>query len=240
MVATRVLEGGFVASSSSRRAFRTVWDHLVVEDEPTPSDALFCFGSRHRRVPERAAALYAVGVAPVILVTGGRNADGARPEAEIFADALVAAGVPPECIVIEPCARHTGENVALGMEALEALAPRRLTLVSWPLAARRCRATFARVHPSVEVVSAPAVRHTGHRWSATPRRIRLALGELDRLDRYAVQGFIVPQARDPELDRAVAVLRASVPSAHDAPPVQVEAAGPVGEAEDRSLLLGEG
>lgn len=236
-----MLNGGIVASPSARRAFRSAWDHLVVEDRSTPSDAIFCFGSRYGRVPERAAALYHLGIAPLVLVTGGPPTPGAPPEAEIFAAALVAAGVPARCIVAEPHARHTGENVRLGMEVLRHRVDlRRITLVSWPLAGRRCRATFGHLHPEVEVASAPALRRPGHRWRPTTRRIRLALGELDRLDRYATQGLLVPQVRDPELERAVAVLRANVPSAHDAPLVEVEAPGPVGEAQDLSLLLGEG
>lgn len=234
-----------IASRELRRAFRTAWDHLVLEDAPTPSDAIFCFGSRHWRVPERAAALYRLGVAPTVVVTGGPSQAGAAPEADIFAARLVDAGVPADRIVVEPHARHTGENVDLGMAALgRRTDAQRLTLVSWPLAARRCRATFERHHPHLALSSAPALRRPGHRWRPTLRRVRFALGELDRLDRYAALGFIASQPTSPELDRAVARLSALDPraadSAQDALVGQVEASGPVGKAQAPSLLLGEG
>lgn len=229
-----------------RRAFGHVWDHLVVEDPPTPSDAIFCFGSRHRRVPERAAALYAVGVAPVVLVTGGTEAPGERPEADRLADDLVAAGVPRDRIIVEGRARNTGENVALGMTALARhVEATQLTLVSWPLATRRCRATFGVRHPAVTLASAPALPEPGVRWSTTKRRIRFALGEIDRLRRYGAWGMIAHQPFPPHVLQASAVLRDLLsgridPSADDPSGGQVEASGLGLEAQQPALLLREG
>lgn len=192
-------------------AFGAAWDHLVVEDPPGSADAIFCFGSRHWRVPQRAASLFAEGAAPYIVITGGPAARGEASEAERFGAELVAAGVPADRLILEHRARHTGENVELGLEQLRRrLDPERLILVSWPLAARRCRATFAHRAPEVAVTSAPALWYPGHRWRPTLRRIRFSLGELDRLRRYASDGSIAPQVRPAAVDEAVPVLRTAL------------------------------
>ena len=209
-------------------AFRTAWDHLVVEDRPAAADAIVCFGSRHWRVPERAASLWRDGVAPLIVVTGGPATEGEPPEADRFAAVLRREGVAPDAIVVEREARHTGENVELGLAALDRRAAvGRVALVSWPLAARRCRATIEAARPGVHAACAPALPGPGVRWAPSWRRIRLALGEVDRLGRYAAAGLIAPQVEPAAVTAAAAVLRGAVAdaSAHHAPSVVVEAAG---------------
>ncbi len=226
------------------RAFATAWEHLVPEDRLTASDALFCFGSRFPRVPDRAAALFHLGVAPLVVVTGGPTAGNGPSEAEVMATALVARGVPADRIVQEHLARHTGENVELGVAALAARVDvRSLTLVSWPLAARRCAATMAALHPEVRTTSAPALRRPGWRWRATTRRIGFALGELDRLDRYAAAGHVVTPPAPAEVRRAATVLRAELDRAGAARPAPARLLGAVGPADDdpgTALLAGEG
>ena len=64
-----------------RAPFDVVWDLLVTEDAAVPADAIFCFGSRHWRVPERAAALFHQGLAPCVLVTGAAELSEAETEA---------------------------------------------------------------------------------------------------------------------------------------------------------------
>ncbi len=191
------------------RSFATVWDHLVVEDPLMASDAILCFGTRYPRVPDRAAALFHLGVAPLVVVSGGPPVPEAPSEADLMAAALIEHGVPSGQIVRERRARHTGENVSLGLAALgEETVVRRLTLVSWPLQARRSCATTDRQRPDLVVASAPALRRPGWRWRPTPRRVGFALGELDRLHRYADEGHVSPQPAPAPVDEAAAVLRA--------------------------------
>jgi uncharacterized SAM-binding protein YcdF (DUF218 family) len=190
-------------------AFDAVWDHLVIERPVEAADAIFCFGSRHWRVPERAAALHRAGVAPWVLVTGGPAPGDDLTEAARFRAALEAAGVPSRAIVEEPTAAHTGENVERGMAALgRVVEPSTLVLVSWPLAMRRCLATFEHRHPELVLGTAPALARPEVRWWPTPRRVRFALGEVDRLDRYAAAGHLAPQRPPAGLPEAVALLRA--------------------------------
>ncbi|MEZ5181620.1 MAG: YdcF family protein [Acidimicrobiales bacterium] len=236
-------------SREARRAFRTVWAHLVVEHPVEPADAVFCFGSRLSSGAGAGLRSTPPAWRRSMLVTGGPAAAGA-PESTVFARRLVELAVPTERIVEEPVARHTGENVELGLAVLRGrVDARRLVLVSWPLAARRAVATFARQHPEIEVRSAPALRAPGWRWCPTPRRIGLALGELDRLERYAALGWIAPVERTASVAEAVEVLRdeqarlavAAAPgSAHDAASHRVPPAGAGPEAQEPALLVAEG
>lgn len=242
--------------SHVRAAFDTLWSYLVVEDElaaADPADALFCFGSRHRRVPEHAADLYHAGVAERVLVTGGPSRPGEETEAARFAGELARRGVPAERIVIEPFATNTGENVRLGLAELHRHGPvGRLVSVGWPLSARRCRATFERWAPHIEVLSAPALGKPGAVWTPNAELMRWALGELARLRRYDDFGFIVSQAVPPAvLDAALTLLAhleapperlpsgsevVAPTSAHDATRHGVEASRPRVVAEDSPLL----
>lgn len=214
-------------------AFRELWRHLVVADATGPSDAIFCFGSRDRAVPARAAELHAAGVAPLVMVSGGGLIDGRRTEADVFAEDLVRRGVPAEQIVRERESRNTGENVTFGVQGLEVhVRLRHLTAVSWPLVARRCRATVARHHPTVAVASAPALAHPDEVWAATPRTVRAALGEWDRLGAYVARGFTVAQPRPAPVRAAVRTLRAAL-AGSPVPPAVGGEVDPAHRAVDR-------
>ncbi len=206
---------GAAGRAERDRLFRTLWDHLVTRTPDPRGDVLFCFGSRHAGVPRRAAELHHAGAAPWILVTGGGPSPTGTSEAGWFAEALVAHGVAPERIVADHQARHTGENVRFGMDRLAdaGLAPQRAVLVSWPLSARRCLATFTRHHPEVRVDSAPAGPPPGLCWPARSRAVRAALGEYERLQRYADLGYLHPQPRPGEVVDAACRLRALVEGA---------------------------
>lgn len=204
--------GTRVASDEWREeAFGRLWDHLVVADALAPCDAIFCFGSRSRSVPATAAELFRCGVAPVIVVTGGGTVADGRCEADAYADALQVLGVPAEAIVVERFARHTGENVELGLAALRAvLDPQRVVAVSWAPGIRRAVATFARHHPELEVLAAPALPDDRPRWDANPVNVIDALGEWDRLEAYAARGLIAPVPRPLEVIEAAEHLRAGL------------------------------
>jgi hypothetical protein len=192
-------------------AFALLWDHLVVVDPIEPADAIFCFGSRSRSVPATAAGLFARGVAPVIVVTGGGRMDDGRFEADAYAADLADRGVPSDAIIVERQARHTGENVVLGFDALARSSnPARLVAVSWALAMRRAVATFAHHCPELHVVAVPALPDERRRWEATAVNVFDALGEWDRLDVYAARGQIAPQHRPTDVVDAVRVLRSIV------------------------------
>jgi uncharacterized SAM-binding protein YcdF (DUF218 family) len=65
-------------------------------------------GAAARRV-ERASSAYREGLAPTIVVSGGRSWNG-RVEADALADALALRGVPREALLLERESRTTHEN----------------------------------------------------------------------------------------------------------------------------------
>lgn len=88
-----------------------------------------------------AAALWHAGGAPLVIATGGRTQGARRAEAEVMAEALVAAGVPE--VLVEDAAMTTHDN-ARHVAAL--LVPRglaRVWVVTQPFHARRAVRLFA-------------------------------------------------------------------------------------------------
>lgn len=192
-------------------AYACLVDHLTAQDAVRPVDAIFCFGSRDLAVPARAAALHTAGVSALIVVTGGPHTAGSC-EADVFAEVLIELGVPSGHIVRERRSRNTGENVLMGLAALHEQVglPRSLASVSWPLASRRCLATFARHEPTIDVVAAPAMHRRPIAQQCTPRTVDRALAEWSRLDRYADDGLIARNEAPSQVHQAAALLQSAM------------------------------
>ena len=187
-----------------------LWDYLALSDAPRAADVIFVFGSQDFGVPARAAELYRERHAPRILVTGsfGRMTRDVfeKTEALAFADHLISAGVPEEAILTEPDASNTLENVRFGMGVLrrEGLEPRSALLVAKGFVMRRCVATFERQIREVSVRACPPAGGWEAALDRSPREFAVRLvAEIGRLERYASQGDITPQAI-PERVRAAA------------------------------------
>jgi uncharacterized SAM-binding protein YcdF (DUF218 family) len=111
-------------------------------------------GPAERRV-ERAARAFHDGLAPLVVVSGGRRWHGAL-EAERLAAALVARGVPESALLREEQSRNTLEN-ARCTRALLALAGRtRIGLVSCDWHLPRALWIFRRAGFEVEPLPAPS------------------------------------------------------------------------------------
>ena len=186
------------------RLLQPLWEYLAASEAPRQADVIFVFGSADLAVPDCAARLYLAGHAPRVLVSGSfgrltRNLFD-KPEAYVFRDRLVAAGVPSEAVIAEPAAASTLENVRLGMRALaeRGCRPRSALLVAKGFALRRCVATFARQHPEVCVHPCrPEASLEAALDRSLPAFAARLVAELDRLERYAAQGDIEPQAIPP-------------------------------------------
>ena len=177
-----------------------LWDYLAVSNSPRPADVIFVFGCADRAVPERAAQLYHQGHAPRVLVTGryGRMTKGVfdKPEALVFKDHLVDAGVPEASIITEPEAANTLENVQLGMSSLAQCGahPRSALLVAKGFVMRRCVATFAQQFSQVHVYPCPPGRQPQAPLDRSlPELAARLVAEVERLERYAAQGDIRSQ-----------------------------------------------
>lgn len=200
-----------------------LWDYLTLVQAPAPADVIFVFGSQDLTMPARAAALHRAGHAPRILVTGhyGRMTRDVfhQPEALVFRDRMVDAGVPAAAIVTESTARNTLENVRFGLAALHRRgdAVKSALLVAKGFVMRRCVATFAAQAPAVRVLACPpsARLHDGIDRSPLAFAARL-VAELDRLERYGARGDIVRQTPTPAIRATTEQLRrliASTPAA---------------------------
>jgi uncharacterized SAM-binding protein YcdF (DUF218 family) len=78
---------------------------------------------------ERAAKLFHEGVAPLVLVSGGR-VDMPKSEAQAGCDVLVQQQVPPQACLLEEESRSTEQNAAFSAPMLHAREVRHIVLVS--------------------------------------------------------------------------------------------------------------
>ncbi|MGH9033167.1 MAG: YdcF family protein [Acidimicrobiia bacterium] len=195
-------------------ALEVVWRYLAVESPPRGSDLLFVFGCANLAVARRAAGLFARGIAPWVLVTGG-SCERFGPdttEADVYASVLIAHGVPAERIIFERAASNTGENVVLGMAVARThrIDVRAATLVAYPTSLRRAAATFAWHHPRIRVHTQAAFAGADYDGDRPDAAIALALSEIERLRTYPDLGYFARQAVSTEVDEAAARLRAGL------------------------------
>jgi len=132
------------------RPFSIANRELELVVAPEPRDAIVVLGatlgpadSLTPILAERAAAaatLFAAGAAPQIVTTGGVTGQARRAEAAVLADALVAAGVPRDAIVVEVRARTTKDNARF--TALLVKPGARVWLVTQPFHAKRAEHLF--------------------------------------------------------------------------------------------------
>jgi uncharacterized SAM-binding protein YcdF (DUF218 family) len=93
-----------------------------------------------------AARLYREGVAPYLLLSGGRAAivgTASIPEAETMAEVLVEIGVPKEALWLESTSRNTHENAVETLAVLQERGIERVVLVTSASHMPRSMAVFA-------------------------------------------------------------------------------------------------
>jgi uncharacterized SAM-binding protein YcdF (DUF218 family) len=187
-----------------------VFAYHQLPHQPAPADAMLVLGTNDLRVAAHAAELYHQGLAPLIVPTGGiaHQSDllathWDRPEADVFAQHLRAAGVPPAAILAEREATNTAENIAFCRRLLVGRPLARILIVTKPFMQRRAYATHA-----VEWPEMPATMAT---WPATftsyctapglePEKVaNIILGDLQRLWVYGRRGWAAPQHIPPEV-----------------------------------------
>jgi hypothetical protein len=198
-----------------RRA-RILWDYLRLGIPVRPADCLLVFGGHDIGVADRAAELYRIGTAPLIVVSGGSRAvpDGSdfATEADAIADVILIRGVPKEAMVIERLASNTSENFWLSAELLRdlGLAPESFLGVTKPYAERRTIATARRRWPHKNfAATSQEIGFDRYLTGDIPadRILSHLAGEALRLEAYAASGLIDPSEPVPEdvLDAARAL-----------------------------------
>jgi len=178
---------------------RLLWNYLRLGIPVCPAECLLVFGGHDLGVAGRAVELYADGIAPFIVVSGGSRAvpDGTdfATEAEAIADVLLRRDVPKDAIALERLASNTSENFWLSAELLRDLgmSPRSFLVVHKPYAERRTLATARRRWPAKRVaVTSEQISFDDYcAGNISPARILSMLaGEALRLESYAEAGLI--------------------------------------------------
>lgn len=193
MASQRNLFERMLSDAAALWTFHSVYSALV------RSDVLVCLGSYDLRVANRCAQLLHEGLAPLAITTGSfgnwtRN-KFPRPEAELFADAMVALGIDRERILIENRATNIGENIAFSRSLLSGKAIERVIFVTKPQTQRRVLATIPKQWPGIEgAVTAPLLEllAQANNERGLPSLIDEMVGDLERILEYPTLGFQEP------------------------------------------------
>lgn len=203
-------------TAANLRDARVLWDYLCLRAPVRAADCLLVLSGHDLGVADRAADLYAGGVAPFVVVSGGSRAvpDGSEfpTEADAIADVLLRRDVPKGAIALERLASNTSENFWLSAELLRDLGmtPSTFLVVTKPYAERRTVATARRRWAGKQVaVTSEQVGFDEYRNGSIPadRILSMLAGEALRLESYAATGLIDPSEPVPEtvLDAAHAL-----------------------------------
>ncbi|WP_417307976.1 YdcF family protein [Devosia sp.] len=181
------------------RARRLITELVFPPAAPARADYTIVLGMTLWKNPLAAALqLHDQQIAGKLIFTGGYNARIGRPEAMAMAEAALAHGVPPDRVLCEPRARHTGENIAFSWAMVAAL-PYRVEAVN--VVGISYHVTRALITARTVVPDTVALGHQGYPsqyfgpddWHLTARGRRDVLGEVAKLGRY------FPHALPPEL-----------------------------------------
>ena len=182
-----------------------VWDYMRLVHAPVRADAILTLGSFDVQAAVHAAHLWKRGLAPVIVMSGGLAHRGGqldtgwtRTEAQVFAEAAKAEGVPEAAILLEEEAQNTADNFVLGCAVAEraGLKPQKLLVVAKPYMTRRGFATGRQAWPEAELAMQCEEIGMADYFAreADPERTLLALvGDLHRILVYPAMGFQIPQ-----------------------------------------------
>ncbi len=181
---------------------KIIWDYHQMQQKPEKADCIFVLCSLDTRVAERATELYKQGFAPYILFSGGFGALTKdlfeKPEAEVFADIALEAGVPSEFIITESTSTNTGENILFSKKLLGELNYNfnKFILVQKPYMERRTYATFKKQWPEKDfIVTSPKLSYEEYMDNPAfkEKTLHIMVGDLQRLIEYPTRGFQIPQ-----------------------------------------------
>ncbi|MFJ2762677.1 YdcF family protein [Streptomyces prasinus] len=179
-----------------------LWDFQQMGHEPRSCSVAIGLGSHDLGVADTTAELYHRGMAPVIVFTGATSRTTRermpRGEAEHYRERAIELGVPASAIIVEPDARHTGENLRFTRALLKerGIPVSSALLVSKPYEERRAYATARKIWPEVEWVSASTpMSFTEYVDSLQDVHlvVDMLVGAQQRLAVYPRQGFMIEQ-----------------------------------------------
>jgi uncharacterized SAM-binding protein YcdF (DUF218 family) len=170
--------------------------HTGSSHDADPVDAIVVMGAAQydgRPSPQLAARLDHVvtlwedGVAPTVVVTGGKQPGDRFTEAEASSLYLVDRGVPVEAIVEVGEGATTYESIAAAAPVMEAMGAESVALVTDPYHALRSRLIVEDAGFDVDVATTPTSVVTG--WTSLRRQVGeaggVAVGRLIGFDRLS-------------------------------------------------------
>ncbi|XP_067652031.1 uncharacterized protein SCO4629-like [Haliotis asinina] len=183
-----------------------IWNYMLMNHEIHKSDVILALGNNDVRTAQHAAHLFKEGLADWLMFSGkdGTLTTGKwdRPEAEVFRDVALSAGVPKNKIILETQATNTGENVVFSHRVLDShnIKPKKIILVSTPYMERRAYATFMKQFPgatSMDVmVTSPDVtlqEYPNKEVGSLNEIISVMVGSVQRCKVYPEKGYQIPQ-----------------------------------------------
>lgn len=179
---------------------RDITDFIFLEDAPAPADVIFIPGNGHALPAERAARLYAEGLAPWVLPSGryaigadgfAGQKSGARlyegpfdTEWAFMRRVLLEGGVPERAILREDEATYTYQNAIFSRRRTDAmkLTVSRGIICCMPVHARRAKMYYETLFPEAQWIVCPAsgAEITRESWLKSDAGIDAVLGELSR------------------------------------------------------------
>lgn len=184
---------------------KIIWDYMRMKTPLENAGAIFVLCSHDTRVADRAAELFNQDYAPWVIVSGGAGKLTQdlfdKPEAEIFKDILLKAGVPEDQIIVEPNARNTGENIDFTYKLLKRLGKEfdSMILVQKPYMERRTYATFMTQWPGDPIdisVTSPQLDYEDYMNGSSIDKdfvISVMVGDLQRIREYPKLGYQIEQ-----------------------------------------------
>ena len=125
---------------------------LCVERGPAKGEIIIVLGGESVFRPERAWELFQAGAAPSIVVSG----DGHKGDIETY---LLAHGLPPSKIQLEPNSQSTKENAEFTCSLLKSNGVKTAIIVTSWFHSRRSLASFQHFAPSIQFSSLPTFKH---------------------------------------------------------------------------------
>jgi uncharacterized SAM-binding protein YcdF (DUF218 family) len=200
-----------VLSNQEITLAQILWDFHKIDHPVEKSDLILGLGSYDLRVADHCAKLALEGCAPHLLFSGSQGnftrGKWSKSEAEMFADRAIEVGVSPGCILIEPKATNTGENVRFARKLLDTkgIKVSSVILVSKPNMNRRGWATMQKLWPEAHVICNHPRTHFLHSPADghTPEDvIHEIVGDFQRIIEYPKREFQTTQEIPTEIFNA--------------------------------------
>lgn len=175
----------------------TLWRFHRIDDDLRPVDLAIGLGSHDPGVPVYTAELWKRGLFPMIVFTGANAPTTVerfpRGEAVHYREIALDHGVPDDAIIVEPTARHTGENIdfARQLVAQRGISVQSILVTCRPYQQRRARATARGRWPGVAVLCSAAQQSLDEYVASIgdpDRVVSMLVGDTQRLRLYAEAG----------------------------------------------------